>query len=372
MPEVIASPASDVKPEVKSIAITPEQFVAQRVAAQQARSTPKKEESKPEPVVKAEPEEKPKEVKVEAPKEDATKTAEEEAKGKDVLSQVSLSELTDEDIAELAQKGKSGLLRRVAELTAKRKLAEDRAAQLEAQLAAQQQQHPFPLKDSEPTIPPEIASLTTPEAIQAKFKQSEEVIEWAEAVLDAAEGLDASADITSVGDKRYTKAEIKEYLRSARKVKEKFLPAQVRELQAKVQRAAVSEAVMVQTRKEMPWLEGEDNDTRKKYEAMVADPRFAKMAEAVPDLAPYLPNLIAHAANSMYGRKSLSLEPTPKSSPKINPPSSPSTAAAESERAEPAEEKDVKVAANRFRETGKPDDYIALRTAQLNKRKRLK
>ena len=98
----------------------------------------------------------------------------------------------------------------------------------------------------------------------------------------------------------------------------------------------------------------------------------AKMAEAVPDLAPYLPNLIAHAANSMYGRKSLSLEPTPKSSPKINPPSSPSNAAAESERADPVEEKEVKVAANRFRETGKPDDYIALRTAQLNKRKRLK
>ena len=37
---------------------------------------------------------------------------------KDVPSQVELSELSDEDIQELAQKGKSGLLKRIAELTA--------------------------------------------------------------------------------------------------------------------------------------------------------------------------------------------------------------------------------------------------------------
>ena len=40
------------------------------------------------------------------------------------LANLDIDELTDEDIRELAEKGKSGLLKRIAELTAKRKSAE--------------------------------------------------------------------------------------------------------------------------------------------------------------------------------------------------------------------------------------------------------
>jgi len=310
------------------------------------------------------------ETKAEA-KQSEAKESKDEAKDKEVLSHVNLDELTDDDIAELASKGKSGLLKRVAELTAKRKLAEERLAQREQELAQLTSQR-TPVVDSDVEIPKEIAGLSKPEEIQAKFKQANDVIEWAEAVLDSADGLMANDVAVSVDGKDYTKAQVKEYMREARKVKEKYLPAQARELHAKAQRETFRVALEQQARKELDWFDGEDNEVRKNYQAMLSDPRLAKLEKMAPDIAPQLPYILAHAANSMYGRKSISLEPNvAKTSPKITPPASPSNSAAQSDRSEDKSDKSVKEAAKRLHESGRPDDFIALRTAQLSKRKRL-
>lgn len=370
MPDEIASNATDVKAVVEKKSITGDEFAAQRVAALQARLSSQREAASQEPEVKAESAAKSEEPKAEAKKSEA-KESKEEVKDKDVLSQVNLDELSDEDIAELATKGKSGLLKRVAELTAKRKLAEERLAQREHELSQLMSQR-IPASDSELEIPKEIASLNKPEELQARFKQADEVIEWAERVLDDADHLTPSDVVVSIDGKDYTKAQVKEYMRDARRVKDKYLPAQARELQAKVQRETLRSSLEQQARKELDWFEGEDNDTRKHYQAMLSDPRLAKLEKAAPELAPQLPYILAHAANSMYGRKSLSLDPTPsKVAPKITPPDSPSASAAKSDRSEDKVERNVKDAHKRLMENGRPDDYIALRTAQLSKRKRL-
>ena len=371
MPDEIASNATDVKAVVEKSSITEGEFAAQRVAALQARLSPKKEDAAKEPDDGAKSKDKAEETKVEAQQSD-TKESKDESKDKDVLSQVNLDELSDSDIAELATKGKSGLLKRVAELTAKRKLAEEKLAQREQELAQIMGQK-TPAVDSEIELPKEIASLSKPEEIQAKFKQAEEVIDWAEAVLDSAEGMMPGDVVATIDGKDYTKAQVKEYMRDARKVKDKYLPAQARELQSRMQRETLRSTLEQQARKELDWFDGEDNEVRKNYQAMLNDPRLAKLEKAAPELAPQLPYILAHAANSMFGRKSIPLEAPAqtKASPKITPPASPNSSAAQSDRAEDKTERNVKEISKRLMESGRPDDFIALRTAQLSKRKRL-
>ena len=107
---------------------------------------------------------------------------------------------------------------------------------------------------------------------------------------------------------------------------------------------------------------------------MVADPRLKKLEETVPELAPQIGYIIAHAANSIHGRKQLSLEPEKKvASVKVSPPESPSGAAAKSASSDGPDDKNVKTLTQRYRESGKMEDLVALRTAQMTtKRKNLK
>ncbi len=122
MSEDAASNSGDVKAPVENKPMSDQDFLSSRIAKLTAKAQPA--EAKPEPAPKEE-----------EPRQEATSQEGEpkakESNPKEVLSK-DVDELTDEEIAELAQKGKSGLLKRIAELTAKRKLAEEKAAALEA------------------------------------------------------------------------------------------------------------------------------------------------------------------------------------------------------------------------------------------------
>lgn len=330
-------------------------------------AVPKAEEPKPAPEPKgqeAELQAEAKEPESES-KEGQTKEPEQPQDGKDVLSKLDVSELTDDEIAELAQKGKSGLLKRIAELTAKRKLAEEKAAQLEA---AMRQSAPK-LEEKVENNP--FASVASPDELQQKFTEVGEVIEWAEDVLDRAENLGGDDVVANIDGKELTKAQVKEHLKKARKARDKYLPAQFKEIQAAEQRKQLKSAFEQKARQELPWMDGEDNDVRKNFEAMVNDPRLNEIAKAAPDIAPQLPYILAHAANSIYGRRSI---PIAESKPghKMTPPANPSVSAAGPERGEPKDAKVAKEASKRLSETGSMSDFIALRTAQLTKRSKVK
>ena len=327
--------------------MTDKDFLSARIASRQ-KAPPSTTESAPEP-----------EEKKEATSQEGEPT--EAPKAKEVLSK-DIDELTDEEIAELAQKGKSGLLKRIAELTAKRKLAEEKAAALEAAVQQAKQQLPEPKVENNP-----YANVSTIDDLQGKLKEVNEVVEWAEDILFRSEDMAASDIVATVDGKEYTKADIRESLRKARRAKDRFIPAQFQELQAKMERSNLETAFKQQARKELGWLEGEDNDVRKRYEAMVADPRLKKLKDSVPEIAPQIEYLIAHAANSMYGRREIPMEKS--KGPTLNPPSNPSTTAAAPEKAEARMEKSIKDVESRFRQTGKGSDFIALRAAQISKRK---
>lgn len=347
MPEVTSSNSADAKPAVENKPMTDKDFLSARIASR-TKAPPESTEPAPAP-----------EENKEATSQEGEPT--EAPKAKEVLSK-DIDELTDEEIAELAQKGKSGLLKRIAELTAKRKLAEEKAAALEAAVQQAKQQLPEPKVENNP-----YANVTTVDDLQGKLKEVNEVVEWAEDILFRSEDMAASDIVATVDGKEYTKADIRESLRKARRAKDRFIPAQFQELQARNERSNLETAFKQQARKELGWLEGEDNDVRKRYEAMVADPRLKKLKDSVPEIAPQIEYLIAHAANSMYGRREIPMEKS--KGPTLNPPSSPSTTAAAPEKAEARMEKSLKDVESRFRQTGKASDFIALRAAKISQRK---
>jgi hypothetical protein len=286
------------------------------------------------------------------------------AQGKDVPSQVELSELSDEEIQELAQKGKSGLLKRIAELTAKRKLAEEKAAQLEAYMA--QQQNNKPLEPKVENNPYE--NITSFEDLSKKAQEVNDVVEWAEDVLDRAETLGYEDIAATVDGRELTKAQVKETLRNARKARDKYLPAQKKEIEIASQRKGLRSAFEQQAVKELEWLSTqEDNDTKRQFFAMLNDPRLKDVEKAMPEIAPQLPYLLAHAANSMFARKTIPLDGKP--SPKLTPPGAPSSAAAAGDRTPTQGERNVKEVSKRLADSGSVSDFIALRAAQLSKRK---
>jgi hypothetical protein len=354
MSEVTTSDAADVKPAVENKSMSDKDFLSSRIAKLTAKAQPA-EAKKPET---APQEEAPK---AESPSQEG-ESKPKEANPKEVLSK-DVEDLTDDEIAELAQKGKSGLLKRIAELTAKRKLAEEKAAALEAAIQQAQRQIPETKVENNP-----YESIDSEEALLKEKAEVDSFVEFAEDVLFRSEDLGADDVAYEADGKQYSKAAVREMLRNARRRQTKFIPAQYKELQERSKRAAMEENFKKLAKQELPWLEGDDNDTRKRFEAMVNDPRLKRMKESVPEIAPQIEYLVAHAANSIYGRKLIDMDSKPKS-PSINPPSTPSTVAAAPERTESRADKSIKDIESRFKQTGNPSDFIALRAAQISKRK---
>jgi hypothetical protein len=72
-----------------------------------------------------------------------------------------------------------------------------------------------------------------------------------------------------------------------------------------------------------------------------------------------MPYILAHAANSMYGRKSVGNNQT-----EITPPRSVGSTAARPERKSSTSSVKQKEVSQRFKDTGTINDFIALRTLQ--------
>ena len=123
-----------------------------------------------------------------------------------------------------------------------------------------------------------------------------------------------------------------------------------------------------QALKELEWLSSqEDNDIKRQFAAMMNDPRVKDVEKSMPEMAPQLPYLLAHAANSIYGRKTIPMDSKP--SPKLTPPGTPTGSAVSGDRTPTAGEKNMNEVSKRLATTGSVSDFIALRAAQFSKRK---
>jgi hypothetical protein len=124
-----------------------------------------------------------------------------------------------------------------------------------------------------------------------------------------------------------------------------------------------------QAKQELSWLEGEDNDLRKQFEATVGDERFKKLKSVLkretPDIAAQLDYWFAHATNSIHGRK---LVGSTKKVPTLNPPKTGNPASAQSEKGMGRTAKALKELEARFKKTGNARDFAALRKLKMSNR----
>jgi small-conductance mechanosensitive channel len=287
-------------------------------------------------------------------------TAEEKAKdAKRKLAPEDLDELTDEDIRELAEKGKSGLLKRIAELTAKRKSAEEQLAAIKAEKQKSQEDPLKPKVD----VPNPFAALDSLEKLQDKAKEIDAVIEEAEELLWNSEHLGAEDIVATFDGKEFTKAQVRGILRQNQKARKDFLPARLSQIQESQQRKVMRDQYLAQAKVELAWLEGDDNDVRKQFEALRESPVLAKAIKSVPELEPYLDYMVAHASNSMFNRKIIPIDSKPRPMPTPNNPPSGGMARAEQPNSRLA--KSLKDAESRFKQTGSSDDFAAMRAAKF-------
>lgn len=355
MSNEVVQPIAGGKESPVAQELSADAFTRQRIE----RRTPK--EAKPaEPA----PEVVPEEVKPET-KEDPAETTKEAPKDKEALSQIDLENMSEADLRELSEKLGSRAVARFGELTAKRKHAEEQLAALQAQLA--QQNVPDPLASSAPRENP-YSNIRTLVELQAKAKEVDEVVDWAEDVLWNNDQMAAEDVVAIVDGKELTKQKVRKALKDAQKARKDYLPAQAREVQAIEQRQALKGQLQNAARTELDWMQGEDNETRKQYDLLSKSPLLEKAIKAVPDLEPYLDYMVAHAANSIYGRKTVPLVAPP--SKQINPPSSPASSAAKTEQPEGRTQRAEKDLSKKFSDSGDKNDYIALRTAQISQRQR--
>ena len=359
-----ADSGADTKP-VDNINISVTDFANRRLGQMTSQNTEKESEPVAEEPTEETTEEATEEVSenTETNEEVSQEETEVKSTSEDVLSQIDLDNASEEELRELAEKLGSKAVARFGELTARRKAAEEKLAKLEAQM---QQQSPLESKKVENNP---FSNLTTIEDLQNKSQEIEGIVDWAEDLLF--ENADHAADdvITEVEGQEMTKAQVRKSLLQARKAKKTFLPDQLSKLQAQLAAQDMEVAFKERAKQELSWLDGEDNDVRKQYEATVNDARFQKMKEIVskeaPDVAGQLDYWFAHAANSIYGRKPIV---DGKPSVKLTPPKGATTSSANSDKSQSRTAKSLKEMQNRFKQSGNARDFAELRKLQMASR----
>jgi hypothetical protein len=294
--------------------------------------------------------------------EASEESSEESQESEDVLSQLDLDDMSEEDLRELADKLGSRAVARFGELTAKRKAAEEKLVQLEARL----KEKPNPLETKKVQNNP-YGNLDTIEKLQQKAAEVDQVVEWAEDLMFESDGYGADDVVTEIEGKEWTKKDVRQSLLRARKAQKTFLPDQLAKVRLREEGEVLSQQFDAQAKKELSWLEGEDNDLRKQFEATVGDERFKKLKSVLkretPDIAAQLDYWFAHATNSIHGRKLVEVS---KKSPTLNPPKTGNPASAQSEKGMGRTAKALKELEARFKQTGNARDFAALRRLKMS------
>jgi hypothetical protein len=311
-----------------------------------------------------------KKLKETSPKESAEDITEEtEAKAEvaeeksedDVLSQFNLDEMSEEEKSSIRAQLIPGAEKRIGELTAKRKAAEEQL------VAMQNEQSQLKLKQPEVKNNP-FSDIATLDALQEKANEVIEVISWAEDLLFESDGYNADDEVTQVEGKPMTKAEVRQALLNARKSRDSYIPDQLKKLQNVQDAYSMRQQLGSKAIEELEWLQDEkENEMKSQFLNLMNDPRLKSLESSAPDLYSQLPYFLSHAVNSIYGRKIIKDTPVAKSAAgniKLDPPKMATSSSAASEKTERPQSKAIKESQSRFLETGKLGDFVKYRTSQ--------
>ena len=288
----------------------------------------------------------------------------EESSEDNVLSQFNLDEMSEEEISALAEKLGSRAVSRFGELTAKRKAAEEQLAVM------QREQSQLKLKKPEIKNNP-FSDIATLDALQEKANEVVDVISWAEDLLFESDGYHADDEVTQIEGKPMTKAEVRQALLNARKSRDSYIPDQLKKLQNVQDAYSMRQQLGSKAIEELEWLQGEEeNEMKSQFINMMNDPRLKSLENSAPDLYSQLPYFMSHAVNSIYGRKVIKNSPVgnkAKGNVTLDPSSSATPSSAASEKTERPIVKAVKEHQSRFKQSGRKDDFIKLRTLQITR-----
>ena len=280
--------------------------------------------------------------------EEVTDEEEEEEQEIDLLS------LNPEQLQALAKKSRSRLLHRVGELTAQKKA-------LEEKLSSQAESKPLPVIPQEENPFRDIESV---EGLKAKFEELEKVAEETDNILEEHEDYGAE-DIIVVGDREFTKKEIRKANRNAREAMAKYLPAQHAELARREQRVQMEAHYTGLIPQEVPELANEDSELSKQYKALLSDPLVEQVNKLVPDLGPQLPYILAHAVRSIHrSQKSKVAVKAAGTVSKAKVPGTPFGAGAAKSGPKTAK-KSADQAYQRFQTSTSVEDWVAARVARM-------
>lgn len=294
------------------------------------------------------------------PQELAEEASEEEvpeqASEGNVLSQFDLDSLSDEEKDVLRQQLIPGAQSRISELTARRKAAEEELQTIQLQIKEPE------VKDNP------LSDISNIDDLQTKSNEVNDVISWAEDLLFESDDYSADDEITTVEGRPMTKAEVRKALQSARKSRDTYIPDQLRKLQSLENAKTLRQQLGNKAVEELEWLRDEnDNELKSQFISIMNDPRLKQLEDIAPDIYVQIPYFMSHAVNSMYGRKPVKegSKPTARKSLKLTPSSGSTPASAMSEKTERLSVKSLKEQRNRFKTSGRKDDFITLRTLQL-------
>jgi hypothetical protein len=324
-----------------------EELVAQRVA----RQTSPEEEPEEESEESAEADEEPASLEDEESPESEEETEDESEEEAEEESEIDLLSLTTEQIQSLAKKGKSRLLQRIGELTAQKKALEEK---IQSQPQSQAKVVP---QDENPFR--EVASF---EALKGKYDELERTLETTDEILEEHEDYGPD-DIIVVGDKEFSKKQIRKANRNAREALTKYIPAQQQHLIKIAQYEEMSKQYSEAAKSEVPEIQDEESEIGKSYKALVSDPLIDRIKAQVPEIGFQIEYILAHASRSIYGNKKIKTQSAMGSKLKVNPSSTPYGAGA-AKSSSPAKAK-VGDAYNRFERSGSPEEWIAARIAKF-------
>ena len=268
--------------------------------------------------------------------------------------EIDLLSLNPEQLQALAKKSRSRLLHRVGELTAQKKA-------LEEKLSVQAESKPLPVVPQEDNPFRDIESV---EGLQAKFAELEKVAEETDNILEEHEDYGAE-DIIVVGDREFTKKEIRRANKNAREAMAKYLPAQHAELARREQRVQMEAHYTGLIPQEVPELANEDSELSKQYKALLSDPLVEQVNKLVPDLGPQLPYILAHAVRSIHrSQKSKVAVKAAGTIAKAKVPGNPFGAGAAKSGPKTAK-KSADQAYQRFQTSTSVEDWVAARVARM-------
>lgn len=339
-PEAVEQPEEEVQAEPE--AVEDEQVEASEEMEEQSEVTEEDEPTAEETTEEAE-------------ESEETEEAEDTASGNEIDIEAVMG-LEPEQIQELATKGKTRLLSRIGELTARAKAAESEVEQLKAA-------GPAPASASS-DIPEPIRQLDTPEKVEQAMEGYEQTLDITRKVLREKSDYDADDVVYEANGESYTKAQLEAAEEGAIKALSKHLPRQSKHLKDVAKYKQTNEMWFEQAKKEVPEIQDEESEIGSAYAQLMSNPNVAKLKELSPELTVDLEYIFAHAVNSIKGGQKPKATAKAGSKLKIKPSASPvGSGAATSKR--PVRGRAVETY-GKFEESGSAEDWVAARIARAS------